>query len=216
MATLNSFHAFFVICFSTLFTIMNPLGALGPFLAMTSDYDRARRILTAERACIVAFSVLLGASILGSFVFRFFGVTIPALRIAGGTLLFIVALDMLNARTSRTKSTSEEAEEGSVKEDIAVFPLGIPLLAGPGAIVSVFLLSEKASELPHHAALYLALVCTVGLCFLILREAGRLANFLGHIGMNVMSRLLGIILAAVAIQFVIEGIKEALPILSGK
>lgn len=204
------FNGFFIVAFSTLFTIVNPMGALGPFIAMTAEYDRKRRVDTAKRACFVAFGVLLGSSILGAFVFRFFGVTIPALRIAGGTLLFFVAMDMLNARPSRVKSTNEEAEEGAAKEDIAVFPLAIPLLSGPGSIVSVFILSEKATLFSHHIALYLAIAGTGLTSFLVLREANRLAGFMGQIGMNVMTRLLGLVLAAVAIQFVLDGVREAL------
>lgn len=215
MALMNSFNSFFLIAFSTLFTIVNPLGALGPFIAMTGDYDKQKRVQTAKRATIVAFGVLLTSSILGAFIFRFFGVTIPALRISGGTLLFFVAVDMLNARPSRVKSTSEEAEEGSAKEDIGIFPLAIPLLSGPGSIVSVFILSEKATEPIQHLGLYAAIFVTAGISYFVLREASRLAVFLGQIGINVMSRLLGLILAAVAVQFVLDGLKEALPRLAG-
>ena len=215
MSLITSFNAFFLIAFSTLFTTVNPLGALAPFIAMTMGYDKQRRVQTARRAAIVSFGVLLSSSILGAFIFRFFGVTIPALRISGGTLLFFVAVDMLNARPSRVKSTNEEAEEGSSKEDIAIFPLAIPLLSGPGSIVSVFILSEKAAEVSHHLALYAAIFVTAGLSYFVLREANRLAIYLGQIGINVMSRLLGLILAAVAVQFVLDGLREALPRLAG-
>jgi multiple antibiotic resistance protein len=207
----SSFYSYFVIALSTLFTIVNPLGAVGPFLAMTTDYGRDRRRATAHRSGIVCFGVLIGCSVLGDFVFRFFGITLPALRVAGGILLFFVALDMLNARPSGVKGTSEEAQEGSSKEDVAVFPLGIPLLSGPGAIVSVFILSEKASSVAQHTALYAAIFVTAALSALMLSEANRLAIFMGQIGINVMSRLLGLVLAAVAVQFIIDGLKQALP-----
>ncbi len=210
---MSSFYSYFVIAVSTLFTIVNPLGAVGPFLAMTTDYDKARRRATAHRSGIVCFGVLIGCSVLGDFVFRFFGITLPALRIAGGVLLFFVALDMLNARPSGVKGTSEEAQEGSIKEDVAVFPLGIPLLSGPGAIVSVLILSEKASTVAQHTALYAAIFATAGLSAVMLSEANRLAVFMGQIGINVMSRLLGLVLAAVAVQFIIDGLKQALPYL---
>ncbi len=208
---MSSFYSYFVIALSTLFTIVNPLGAVGPFLAMTTDYGRDRRRATAHRSGIVCFGVLIGCSVLGDFVFRFFGITLPALRVAGGILLFFVALDMLNARPSGVKGTSEEAQEGSSKEDVAVFPLGIPLLSGPGAIVSVFILSEKASSVAQHTALYAAIFVTAALSALMLSEANRLAIFMGQIGINVMSRLLGLVLAAVAVQFIIDGLKQALP-----
>jgi multiple antibiotic resistance protein len=208
---MQSFYQFFLVAFSAIFTIVNPLGVVPVFLAMSAQDSQEKRRDMARRAAIVAFSVLVVSAALGGVLFRFFGITVPALKIAGGCLLFFIALDMLNARQSRAKGTVEEAEEGVEKEDIAVFPMAIPLLSGPGAIVTVFLLIEKAKTPWEDSAVYLSIAVTAMISFLILREAGRLVRIMGRIGMNVFSRLMGLILAAVAVQFIIDGVKEALP-----
>jgi multiple antibiotic resistance protein len=118
---------------------------------------------------------------------------------------------MINARPSRSKQTAEEQSEGAIKEDIAVFPLAIPLLSGPGAIVSVFMLADKAGTVERHVALYIAIAATSLASYLMLREAHRVVRMLGQIGINVMSRLMGLVLAAIAAQFVIDGLRSALP-----
>lgn len=209
------FDSFFFVAFSTVFTIVNPLGAIGPFLAMTAMDSNAKRTETAKRASLIASGVLVFCSITGTFLFKFFGITVPALKIAGGILLFLVAVDMLNARPSRTKATPDEAEEGAEKSEISVFPLAIPLLSGPGAIVSVFILSDQAGSPLHHGIIYLVIALTGLISFIVLKQAYRFSQVLGHIGINVMSRLMGLILASVAIQFILDGIKVALPGLVG-
>ncbi len=204
---------FLIVAISTLFTIVNPFGALGPFLGMTIGEPKEKRRQTAYRASIVAAGVLAGCALAGSFIFTFYGITLPALKIAGGILLFFISFDMINARPSRTKQTAEEQTEGVEKDDIAVFPLGIPLLAGPGSIVSVFLLSDQANTPVRQLALYGA-IAIVGLAaYVTLREAHRLVRLLGQTGLNVFSRLMGVVLAAIAVQFVLDGIKAALPAL---
>ena len=179
--------AFLVVAFSTLFAIVNPFAALPPFLAMTVGESVEKRRQIAWRASMVAGGILAGCALLGAFVFKFFGITLPALKIAGGILLFFVAFDMINARPSRTKQTAEEQTEGVQKEDIAVFPLAIPLLAGPGSIVSVFVLADQAHTWPRQIALYAAILITVFLIHMTLREAHRVTRYLGRIGMNVLS-----------------------------
>lgn len=206
-----SFYSTFVIAFSAIFTIVNPLGAVPAFLAMSTHDSMSKKIDMARRASWIAFLVLAGCAALGGFLFRFFGITLPAVKIAGGILLFFIAMDMLNARQSRAKGTLEEAEEGVVKDDIAVFPLAIPLLSGPGSIVTVFILADKATGLLEHTALYLSIALTMVLSFFMLREAGKLVRFMGQIGLNVFSRLMGLILAAIACQFLIDGILGAFP-----
>lgn len=203
--------SFFFVAFSAIFTIVNPLGALGPFLAMTAGDSKEKRASTAARACIVSFAVLCGCAAMGTLIFRFFGITLPALKIAGGFLLFLVAMDMINARESRTKGTEEEKKEGFLKEDIAIFPLGIPLLSGPGSIVSVFILVDRAQNMVHHGLIYASIGLTMFLSFLMLKQANTLAKILGQTGINVFSRLMGLSLAAIAVQFVIDGLGEALP-----
>jgi multiple antibiotic resistance protein len=203
--------AFLFVAVTTLVTIVNPLGALGPFLAMTLMESNERRRQIAWRASLVAGVILSVCALAGAFIFRFYGITLPALKVAGGILLFVIAFDMVNARVSRTKQTAEEQNEGAHKEDIAIFPLAIPLLSGPGSIVSVFMLTDQAQTIPKQLALYAAIIITVFIVYLTLREAHRVVQILGQIGINVFSRLMGVILAAIAIQFVIDGLKAALP-----
>ena len=201
---------FLLVAVSTLLTIVNPIGALGPFLAMTLTESPQRRRQIAWRAALVSGGILAGCALAGAFIFRFYGITLPALKVAGGVLLFFVAFDMINARPSRTKQTAEEQSEGVVKEDIAVFPLAIPLLSGPGSIVSVFMLADQAHSWDLQIALYGAIAITLIATFVTLREAHRIVRYLGQIGINVLSRLMGLVLAAIAVQFVIDGIKAAL------
>lgn len=203
--------AFLLVALSTLFTIVNPFGALGPFLGMTIGETKERRRQYARRASIVAAGVLAGCAMMGAFIFRFYGITIPALKIAGGILLFFIAFDMINARPSRTKQTAEETSEGVQKDDIAVFPLGIPLLAGPGSIVSVFMLADQAKTTAQQIGLYGAIAIIGFAAYLTLAEAHRLVGLMGQIGLNVFSRLMGVILAAIAVQFVLDGLSTALP-----
>lgn len=210
-----NFTHFFLVAFPAIFTIVNPLGAVGPFLGMTARDSLEKRHSTASRACTLAFFVLAICAGVGGFIFQFFGITLPALKIAGGSLLFLVAMDMINARESRTKATAEEREEGALKEDIAIFPLGIPLLSGPGSMVSVFILTEKAKSYSDYIVVYVSILLTMVLSYFVLRQATTLARFLGATGINVLSRIMGLILAAIAVQFILNGLTDALPGLRG-
>lgn len=207
--------AFLIVAVSTLFTIVNPLGALGPFLSMTVGESVAKKKQMAKLSSIYASGILAGSALAGAFIFRFYGITLPALRIAGGVLLFFIAFDMINARQSRTKQSAEEQSEGAQKDDISVFPLAMPLLAGPGSIVSVFLLSDQATTIARQLSLYGAIAIIGLICFITLREAHWLARLLGQTGINVFSRLMGVVLAAISVQFVIDGLRAALPGLAG-
>jgi multiple antibiotic resistance protein len=204
-------NSFFLVAFPAIFTIVNPLGAVAPFLAMTARDDFEKKVSTAKRACLLAAAILLVCTALGSFLFNFFGFTLPAMKIAGGFLLFGVGIDMLNARESRSKNTAEEREEGALREDVAIFPVAIPLLSGPGSMVTVLILGERARTPLEHGFIYLSVLITMLLSYFMLKEARRLARILGATGMNVMSRLMGLILAAIAVQFMLDGLLEALP-----
>lgn len=202
---------FFLFAFWTLFPIVNPIGAVGPFLAMTERDSLDKRREIAWRASLICGCVLFFCAATGAFFFRFFGITVPALKVAGGILLLNVAIDMLNARQPRSKGTVEETEEGVQKEDIAVFPLGIPLLSGPGAIASVFMLVERADSFMQHLCIYGSILITTLVVYSVLREAHRVSYLLGRIGLNILSRLMGLVLASMAVQFIFDGIKGALP-----
>jgi multiple antibiotic resistance protein len=203
--------SFFLVAFPAIFSIVNPLGAVGPFLAMTARDSAEKKTSTARRACIVAALVLLLCTAIGSFLFHFFGFTLPALKIAGGVLLFHVGIEMINARESRSKQTAEERQEGALKDDVAIFPLAVPLLCGPGSMVTVFILGERARTPVEHVFIYLSVLMTMLICFVLLNQAPRLARLLGATGLNVISRLMGLALAAIAVQFILDGLLEALP-----
>lgn len=207
--------AFFFVSLTTLLTIVNPLGAVGPFLAITHNETAERRTRTARRAAMVSSGILIGCASLGSFIFKFYGITLPALKVAGGVLLFFVALDMINARTSRSRSTEAEESEAASKEDVAVFPLALPLLSGPGAIVSVFVLSDQSEGWLKALALYGAIGIVGVASYWTLKEAYRITDRIGQIGMNIVSRLMGLVLATMAFQFIMDGLAAALPGLRG-
>ena len=211
---MESLATYAIVATTTLVTIVDPVGLLAPFLAMTSGGSASRRPAVALRACLVGGGMLVAFALTGSMLFRVFGITLPAFRIAGGILLFLVALDMLRARSPATKTTEEERLEAQSRDDVAIFPLAIPLISGPGAIVSVVMLADRAVTETRHLVLHLAIAVTVITTYTLLRIAGRLAGLLGTTGMNVVTRLMGMLLAAMAMQFVVDGLATAFPALT--
>ncbi|PJE25688.1 multiple antibiotic resistance protein [Pseudooceanicola antarcticus] len=205
--------AFLITAFVTLFVIIDPIGLTPLFAALTQGQTERRRREIAARACIIAFGILAVFAIFGEQVLGFIGISMPAFRIAGGLLLFLTALDMLfERRTKRREDTSEEAEAKAESDpdeaDPSVFPMAIPLIAGPGAIASVILLAGQ-----HPGLTGLALVLTVVLAVLLLvfglaLTAGLMERALGRTGINVVTRLLGMLLAALSVQFVLEGLRD--------
>ena len=204
-------QSFFLIAFPAIFTIVNPLAALGPFLGMTAKMTNQGKNSTAQRACLVAGLVLIVCAAIGSFLFDFFGITLPALKIAGGILLFTVAFDMVNARQTRSKTTEEERLEGAHKSDIAIFPLSIPILSGPGSMVSVLILEQRAKTFVEQGMIYCSILITMMIGYLMLSHAKYIARILGATGINVVGRLMGLVLSAIAVQAVISGVSEAFP-----
>jgi multiple antibiotic resistance protein len=202
--------AFGLTSFSSLFAIVDPFAALPIFLALTSRDSVTRRRSVALRASITTLVVLGLFAAGGQAIFHFFGVTIPAFKIAGGVILFTVALDMLGAKQSKTKTSPEETEESAAKDDVGVLPVGIPLLSGPGAIASVTVLSEKAHSFADQVALICAIALIAGASWLTLRFADPVARVLGKTGLNLITRIMGLMLAATAAQFVVDGVQSAL------
>lgn len=193
---------------SSLFVIVDPLAAVPAFLAMTPTDSPEARIRMARLACLVAGVVLMGFSIAGQWVFKFLGITMPAFQFAASLILLLVALDMVRAQRSRVQETSEETAAGLEKADIAVAPLAIPMLAGPGAISTAILLHNQAANLAQQLALY---ACIAGVClvsYIILRFSARGAQWLSPIAMKITVRIMGLLLAAVAIQFMLNGLKD--------
>lgn len=212
---MSSLLSYALVSFGLVFSIVDPFAAVPVFLALTGTQPRAIQARTALRASATCCAVLVAFGVAGNFIFSFFGITLPAFKIAGGILLFGVGLEMMRARRSDTRGTNEEAIEAETKDDVGVVPMGLPLLSGPGAIATVMVLVGKARDIPQRISLFLIIVLVSAICFLTLRSASMVARVLGKTGMNIIGRVMGLILAAVAMQFVLDGVHEAVPYLLG-
>jgi multiple antibiotic resistance protein len=193
---------------TSLFVIMDPIALIPTFLAMTPMDLPQERIRMARLACFVSAGVLIFFVITGQHLFKLLGITFPAFKIAGGILLLTIALDMLRARRSSVKQTTEETDAAAAKDDIAITPLAVPMLAGPGAISTAILLQSKGPTLPHLGILILAIVIVCVASYLILRWASRGARWISPIAMKITTRIMGLLLAAVAVQFMLDAIFE--------
>ncbi len=201
--------AFFV-AFATLFATVGVADIAFIFAALTKRNTAQERFAFATRGVLIATGILLLFAVLGNAILEVFGITIPALRTAGGLLLFLIAIDMVFARHSGgTGTTDEEEVEARQREDIAVFPLAMPLLAGPGAISAVILLTTGARSTAEFWAVLAAIVVILFLAWLTLLVAIPIQRLLGVTGLAVVSRVIGILLAALAVQFVFDGIKAS-------
>ncbi len=197
----------------SVFAIVDPVGALPFFVALTEGLTDADRHLVSRRAVIVLGVVLTVFALLGRFLFAVFGFTLGAFEIAGGILLFVVAFDMLQGEVTRTKFTAQDREAAIARRDeIAVVPLGIPLLAGPGAISTVMIYEGSSGSDPLVVvATYIAILATASATFVILRFGHPILRRLGRTGVMAMTRVLGLILAALGVQFVLNGVAAVLP-----
>ena len=203
----EAFFPFFVTAFVSLFAIIDAVGIVPIFLTLTPEKSEAQRRETVSKATWVVLVTLVTFALLGDALFAYFGVTLEAFRIAGGLILLKTAFDMLEAKPRRSRQTPEEAQEGPEREDVAVIPLAIPLLSGPGAISAVIVLSGQAQHPGEQAALFAAILLNVLLVWVILRSAGRVAGWLRETGLRVFTRIMGLILAAVSVQFILKGIQ---------
>src|SRR5881628_2161567 len=199
---------FTLLAFSSLFVIVDPIAVVPAFLAMTPTETPAQRERMARLASFVLAGVLLTFALSGRWIFKFLGITLPAFQIAGSIILLLVALDMLRAQRSRVQETREETEAGTAKVDIAVTPLAIPMLAGPGAISTVILLNEKAVGFSKTLALCGCILGVSAAAYVILRLSAKGARWLNPIAMKITTRIMGLLLAAVASQFMINALQE--------
>jgi multiple antibiotic resistance protein len=210
---MDSLFAFFVTAFVSLFVTLDPIGNVPIFLSITPHNSEAERASMVTRAVLVVFIVLVVFALCGNLIFRFFGVTIEAFRIVAGLLLLKIAFDMMEAKPARVRHTPEEDAEGAKREDVAIIPLAIPLLSGPGTISSVIALTGQAAKspsvFPMFGILLLAIALNALIAFIALRSATPITRLLKETGMRVFTRVMGLILAAIAVQFVLTGIKEA-------
>ncbi|MBL9137709.1 MAG: MarC family protein [Verrucomicrobiales bacterium] len=194
--------------FSSLFVIIDPIATVPVFLAMTPSDSVEKRLRTARQACVIAGGVLLVFAFVGRYIFQLLGLTIPAFQMAASIILLLIALDMLRAQRSRVKETHEETAAGADKEDIAVTPLAVPLMAGPGAISTAILLHNKADSVAKLAMLSLVIVAISAVSFVIFAIGARTAKWMGPITMRLIERLMGLLLAAIAFQFFLNALRD--------
>ncbi len=188
--------------------VVDPVGAVPGYLAMTEGYDRAKRRRTAWRASLAAAGVMAVFAAAGKVIFRLLGLTMPAFQVAGGLILFLVALDMIRAQRP-TQERPDELSEGRAKEDVALTPLAIPMLAGPASLSTVATLMSQANGAAEATVVYLAIGVAAVATGVTLQLAAPLHRLLGRTGIHVLTRVFGLLLAAIAVQFVLDGLRAA-------
>ena len=198
--------AFALLAFTTLLAIVNPLSAVPLYLAVTAGYDAAHRKRTLRLAVATAIGILVAFGVLGTWILTFFGITTDAFRIAGGILFVGVGSDMLAARRPRNKTTADEEEEAELQDEVGIIPLGMPTLAGPGAMTTVITLTAQAGPLVRRAWVYVAIVGVMLVAWAVLSVAPMLLRRFGRTGLNVMTRVMGLIVMVIGVQFVIDGV----------
>ena len=201
---------FFILCLTTFFTLINPIGIAPILLVMTERFSKEEKINIAWKGSLTAFITLIIFSILGSVIFNIFGITIEAFQIMGGILFFRSGFRMSEAKIGRSRTTPMEREESQESDDLAISPIGIPLIAGPGAITASMLLSSQTPQLYSYATLGVSIFLVLTVVYLILRNGGLLMKALGYTGMRIIQRLMGLVLMVIAVQFVINGVMSIL------
>jgi multiple antibiotic resistance protein len=202
-------HEYILLALSSLFVIVDPIAAIPAFLAMTPFDTPEQRIKTAWLACSIMALVLLIFAFTGNAIFKVLGITLPAFQMAASVVLLLVALDMLRAQRSRVHETAEEKDAGVAKEDIAITPLAVPMLAGPGAISTAILLRGQAKGPAQQIALSFCIIAVAAVSYVILRLSARGARWINPIAMKITTRIMGLLLAAVAFQFMLNALRDA-------
>jgi multiple antibiotic resistance protein len=203
--------SFSLLSLSAIFFVVDPMGVIPVFMAMTRHDPPEKRADMARRASITAFFILTTFALAGTLIFKVFGVTLGAFKVAGGLLLLLTSIEMLRAQQVRTRTTPEEEQEGAEKEDVAIFPLAIPLLAGPGSIATVTTLMAKAGRILFAVPVILSIAVTCLASYLMLRAAERIGQLLGVTGLAVLNRVIGLIIGAIAVQFMFDGVRDTFP-----
>ncbi|GAC1415916.1 MAG: NAAT family transporter [Acidobacteriaceae bacterium] len=199
---------FSLLALSSIFFLVDPFAALPTFLAVTAGYDRARRRNTARKASLTALILLCSFAFAGEYIFRLFGITLPAFEIAGAIILLLIGLDMLEAKRSPTQESSGETAAAAEKEDAGIVPLGVPMLAGPGSITSVMVLVGQAQTKWQMAAILISIAITSVICYLVLGNSHRVGRVLGDTGIRILVRIMGLLLVALAVQYFVNGLAD--------
>jgi membrane protein, MarC family len=199
---------FSVLALSSIFFLVDPFAALPTFLAVTAGSDADRRKRIARKASLTALIFLSAFAVAGQYIFKMFGITLPAFEIAGGVILLLIGLDMLEAKRSATQEASGDTEAAASKEDAGIVPLGIPMLAGPGAIASVMVLVGQAQTKWQMAAILGSIFITAAICYFVLGNSDRVARALGETGIRILVRIMGLLLVALAVQYFVNGMAD--------
>ncbi len=209
LAWIQEHVQFLLLAFSSVLFIVDPIACIPTFLALTADDDSAERRHLAKRASWTCFLVLAGFAMAGTFIFKMFGITLPAFRIAGGLIMILIGLDMVQAKRSQTKETPAETQQAMEKEDVGIIPLGMPMLAGPGSISTVIALMAQSVNWAHSILILVSVALTAILCYWTLAAADRLARRMGDTGIRILTRFMGLMLMAIAVQFILSGLSAA-------
>ena len=199
---------FSLLAVSSIFFLVDPFAAIPSFLAITNGANAARRKRMARKGALTCFCVLAIFAVAGRLIFRMFGITLPAFEVAGGLILLLIGLDMLEAKRSPTQEASGDTEEAASKEDAGIVPLGIPMLAGPGAISSVMVLVGQVTTVWQTAAIIGCIAFTALVSYWVLAGASRVKTFLGETGIRILVRIMGLLLVALAMQFFVNGLTD--------
>lgn len=196
-----------------LFAIVNPIGSVPIFISATDGWEQKQKMRTANVVAFTVFLVLAASALFGEGILAFFSITIPSFQVGGGILILLIAINMLHAKQSHSKQTPEEAKTMEERDVIAIVPLSIPLLAGPGAISSMIIAAQDSTTLGGQLSLLLPISVVAMLIWLTLQLSGYIAGKLGTIGINIVTRLMGLILAAMAVEFIAHGMSGLFPVL---
>ena len=198
---------YLVFCLSTLFAVINPLGITPIFVAMTEKYNSETRSKIARKGIITGSMILIVFTLLGSIIFQFYGITVEAFQIMGGVIFFRSGMRMLDAKVGRSRTTESEREEFKDTDEIAISPIGVPLITGPGAITGVVILSGKAPTNFSVLVLLFSVIISMFIFYFILKAGNYIGQKIGIAGMRVIERMMGLILMVIAVQFIINGIE---------
>ena len=200
--------------FVALIALINPLGVLPMFISLTHDFSAQQKQRAIRTAALTVVAVVAVSALLGQNIIRFFGISTASLQVSGGLLILLMALNMLNAQPGGARTTLEERDEAEHKHTIGVVPLGIPLLTGPGAMSTVIVMAHNAKRTMDYAVIIGSGVVIAGLVWLTLQMAQPIARTLGRIGINIATRIMGLLVAAVAVEFIVDGLTTMIPALA--
>lgn len=205
---MNEAITFALVCFTSFFTLINPVGVMPVYMTMTANLSEKQKNATARKAMLVSFATLMLFAFSGQLLFSFFGISVNSLRVVGGLIFFFMGQDMLNARLVSTKIS--EADVKQYVNDISVTPLAIPMIVGPGAITSAIVLMEDANTMYKKGAFVLSVVAILGITYVVLLGASRISKALGETGNNILMRLMGLIVMVIAVEFFFSGLRPIL------